>query len=49
MCPTFTVGSFFYLRKVHFFVHLFSLTKTYRKPYNLIQNYKTDVQNFENN
>ena len=27
MCPTLTVGSFFYSRKVHFFVHLFSLTK----------------------
>ena len=24
MCPTLTVGSFFYSRKVHFFVHLFN-------------------------
>ena len=24
MCPTLTVGSFFYWRKVHFFVHLFN-------------------------
>ena len=40
MCPTLTLGSFFYSRKVHFFVHSFILTKTYRKHQNLIQNYK---------
>ena len=44
MCPTLTVGSFF-RHVVDTF--LFNLIKTYRNPQNLIQNYKTDVQNLE--